>query len=73
MLTKQLRGLEADGLISRHVYAEVPPKVEYCPHKEGEKPFRPILLALEKWGVQHALPQAVAKARWWVKEVVVTV
>ncbi|GJL51614.1 winged helix-turn-helix transcriptional regulator [Candidatus Nitrospira salsa] len=57
MLTKQLRELERDGLISRHVYAEVPPKVEYCLTAKG-KSLRPILLALEKWGARHALSKA---------------
>ncbi|GJL65305.1 MAG: HxlR family transcriptional regulator [Nitrospirales bacterium] len=60
MLTKQLRELEGDGLISRHVYAEVPPKVEYCLTAKG-KALRPILLALEKWGTRHALPKAASQ------------
>ena len=62
MLTKQLRELEGTGLISRHVYAEVPPKVEYCLTKKG-KSLRPILLALERWGKQYALPQVSAPVR----------
>ncbi len=62
MLTKQLRELELDGLISRHVYAEVPPKVEYSLTKKG-KALRPILLALEEWGAQHIFPQEKARAR----------
>ncbi|NKB81195.1 MAG: transcriptional regulator [Nitrospirales bacterium] len=60
MLTKQLRELEVDGLISRQVYAEVPPKVEYRLTEKG-KALRPILLALEKWGVRYALPKASTK------------
>ena len=54
MLTKQLRELEADGLINRIVYAEVPPKVEYELTEEG-KSLKPIIAALKKWGEAHAL------------------
>jgi DNA-binding HxlR family transcriptional regulator len=60
MLTKQLKELEGDGLISRQVYAEVPPKVEYALTTKG-KALRPILLALEKWGTQNALPKATTQ------------
>lgn len=55
MLTKQLRELEADGLVNRIVYAEVPPRVEYELTKEG-KSLRPILKSLKNWGEKHALP-----------------
>lgn len=54
MLTKQLRELEASGLINRIVYAEVPPRVEYELTKEG-KSLKPILMALKKWGETHAV------------------
>ena len=62
MLTKQLRELEEDGLISRRVYAEVPPKVEYRLTEKG-KSLRPILLALRKWGARYALPKVSTKVR----------
>ncbi|WP_432453308.1 MULTISPECIES: winged helix-turn-helix transcriptional regulator [unclassified Agarivorans] len=52
MLTKQLRELEADNLISRKIYAEVPPKVEYSITTYG-KSLTPIIEALHAWGVQH--------------------
>ena len=54
MLTKQLRELEADGLVSRIVHAEVPPRVEYEMTEEG-KTLQPILNLLKKWGAKHAV------------------
>ena len=52
MLTKQLRELEQDGLISRTVFAEVPPRVEYAMTEYG-KTLAPVLKALLTWGSQH--------------------
>lgn len=52
MLTNQLRELEADGLIDRKVYAEVPPKVEYRLSELGLS-LEPILIALKHWGDTH--------------------
>lgn len=49
MLTTQLRDLEADGLVSRKVYAEVPPKVEYSLTPLG-RTLEPILRELFHWG-----------------------
>ncbi|WP_342605786.1 winged helix-turn-helix transcriptional regulator [Peribacillus sp. FSL E2-0159] len=48
-LTKQLRKLEADGLIKREVFPEVPPKVEYSLTDKGEK-LIPIMTMLEQFG-----------------------
>lgn len=62
MLTKQLRELETDGLIFRHVYAEVPPKVEYGLTEKGES-LRPILLALKEWGVENVFAQNPVEER----------
>jgi DNA-binding HxlR family transcriptional regulator len=52
MLTNQLRELEADGLIIRKVYPEVPPKVEYSLAPRG-KTLEPVIMALKAWGDQH--------------------
>jgi DNA-binding HxlR family transcriptional regulator len=49
MLTNQLRELEIDLVVSRKVYAEVPPKVEYSLTEIGKK-LQPILQQLEEWG-----------------------
>ncbi len=49
MLTNQLRELEADGLITRTVYAQVPPKVEYSLSPLGRS-MEPVLAALKRWG-----------------------
>lgn len=49
VLTDSLRTMEADGLITRTVYAEVPPRVEYSLSELGET-MQPILDAMEAWG-----------------------
>lgn len=49
VLTAQLRDMEQNGLISRKVYAEVPPRVEYSLTDLG-KSLKPILDALWNWG-----------------------
>lgn len=54
MLTKQLRELEADGLVTRTVHPEVPPRVEYELTKEG-KTLKSILHSLKKWGETQAV------------------
>lgn len=48
MLTAQLRALEADGLISRTAYAEIPPRVEYA-LTDCAVALRPIFFALVEW------------------------
>lgn len=52
MLTQTLRGLERDGLVTRTVYAEVPPRVEYELTQAGRTISGP-LKALERWSIDH--------------------
>ena len=52
VLTAQLRAMEENGLLTRTVYAQVPPKVEYTLTELG-KSLRPILDAMLNWGEQY--------------------
>jgi DNA-binding HxlR family transcriptional regulator len=61
MLTNQLRELEADGLVARQVYAEVPPKVEYSLTKRG-RTLEPVLAALKAWGDADGVVEAARTA-----------
>ena len=49
MIALQLRELEADGVVSRHVYAEVPPRVEYEITEFGRS-LEAILVLMQEWG-----------------------
>jgi len=53
-LTNQLRELEADGLIHREVYPQVPPKVEYSLTDEGRS-LRDVLHHMRDWGQKHII------------------
>ena len=50
VLTSNLREMEADGLVNRKVYAEVPPRVEYT--LTGYS-LKPILDAMVEWGMEY--------------------
>lgn len=52
VLTDSLRSMEEDGLITRTVYPEVPPHVEYALSETGES-IRPILMAMQSWGTNY--------------------
>ena len=52
VLTAQLRAMEANGLVSRKVYPEVPPRVEFTLTETGYS-LRPILDAMWDWGEQY--------------------
>ena len=52
MLTNQLRELENDKVVSRKVYAEVPPRVEYSLTAYGRS-LQPVMIAMRDWGTEH--------------------
>lgn len=52
MLTNQLRQLEADGIVKRTAYPEVPPRVEYRLTSVG-RDLAPTIQALSEWGQKH--------------------
>ena len=52
VLTDSLRSMEDDGIITRTVYPEVPPRVEYALSETGES-MRPILNAMYDWGTNY--------------------
>jgi DNA-binding HxlR family transcriptional regulator len=52
VLIQQLRDLEKDGIVHRHDYAEMPPKVDYSFTEYG-KSLKPVLQMLCRWGEEH--------------------
>ena len=52
VLTAQLRDMEENGLVSRKVYAEVPPRVEYSLTELGQS-LKPILDSMWNWGEEY--------------------
>ena len=52
MLTQTLRGLEADGLVCRTVYPEMPPRVEYALTDRGRS-FLPVMRQLMDWAYNN--------------------
>ncbi|QGN35015.1 transcriptional regulator [Microlunatus sp. Gsoil 973] len=62
VLTRQLRELEADGIVTRTVYAQVPPRVEYSLTDRGRS-LEPIVTALDAWGADYQSTVAGARPR----------
>lgn len=52
VLTKSLRSMEEDGIVTRTVFTEAPPRVEYALNDLGES-MRPILQAMESFGMDY--------------------
>jgi DNA-binding HxlR family transcriptional regulator len=59
MITLQLRELEADGIVKRTVFPEVPPKVEYELTALGQS-LAPVLLSMRDWGERLKESEAAA-------------
>ena len=56
VLTQQLRDMERDGLVTRTVYAQVPPKVEYSLTPLGVS-LKPVVEAMHRWGMAHGFTE----------------
>ena len=52
MLVKELKDLEENGLVTRQVFAEVPPKVEYT-LTDSARNLKPLVAEIKKWGNKH--------------------
>lgn len=55
MLVKELKNMEANGIVTRKVFATVPPTVEYTLTEKGRK-LEPIIRELHKWGEEYIHP-----------------
>lgn len=60
VLTDSLRSMEEDGIITRTVYPEVPPRVEYALSELG-KSMRPIIDAMAEWGRNYKKEMSVCR------------
>lgn len=61
VLTANLREMEADGLLTRTVFPEVPPHVEYTLTETGES-LRPVLGAMAAWGAAYQEKRSAERA-----------
>jgi DNA-binding HxlR family transcriptional regulator len=57
MLVKELKNLEANGIVTREVFATVPPTVEYTLTAKGEK-LLPSIQSLHQWGQEFAVAES---------------
>ena len=53
-LSKTLKEMEADGLVSRKDYGEIPPRVDYELTRRGQS-LQPVLEAMERWALDHPM------------------
>lgn len=68
MLTKQLRELEAEDIVKREVYPQVPPKVEYSITEYGLT-LEPILNDMHDWGTKHTMHKQKMNQKKWEETV----
>jgi DNA-binding HxlR family transcriptional regulator len=61
MLTQQLREMERNGLVTRNVYPQVPPKVEYSLTELGAS-LKPIVEAMCRWGELHGMRRDITES-----------
>ena len=66
VLTAQLRDMEKKGLLTRKVYAEVPPRVEYTLTETGYS-LKPVLDAMWTWGADYKAKNGQGEQQWFVK------
>ena len=66
VLTAQLRDMEEKGLLTRKVYAEVPPRVEYTLTETGYS-LKPVLDAMWAWGAGYKAKNGSGEQQWFVK------
>jgi len=62
VLTQQLREMERDGVVTRRVYAQVPPRVEYSLTDLGMT-LRPVVDAMCRWGEAYGAQKTAREAR----------
>lgn len=67
MLTQALRELEEDGLVTRHIFVEVPPRVEYALTESGAQ-LLPFIGMLKEWGEQQMQATGVRSMHPTVQE-----
>lgn len=65
MLTATLRSLEADGLVDRQVFAEIPPRVEYA-LTERAQTLIPLLNPLVEWSINNYKNIVANRKKYWV-------
>jgi DNA-binding HxlR family transcriptional regulator len=62
VLIQQLRDLERDGIVDRHDYGEMPPRVDYAFTEYG-KSLKPVLRMLCNWGEEHLKQMEIIKPK----------